>query len=115
MPGLRTARTLAHPSASSTVSGLLTRPHGSKFHRELELAAMAGKIRKIECAGPAGFAPGNLHIPSRGHECFPGELQVERRAEIDRVAGKAIEADPVVMAQIPQLGADQQRPGPAHR
>src|SRR5262249_42280948 len=82
--------------------------HGSKFHRELELGAVAGKIGEIEGQGSlvGDLAASDLHVPSRGHKCFSGELQVERRPQIERVAGETVEPYPLVMAQIPELGAD---------
>src|SRR5262245_24272331 len=69
---------------------------------------MPRELAEIECGSrDIDIVACYLRIPGRGHERLAAKLDIKRGADINSVAGERIEPDPVVVAEIPGLGADE--------
>src|SRR5579859_5549061 len=79
----------------------------SEFEFEQQTRARAREISQIKWARHTNLMARDLRFPCGAHQHFAVDAPVERRAEIDRVAGEGPKQQPVVVAQIPEVGADR--------
>jgi hypothetical protein len=82
----------------------------ANFRRTIAL-----KFRKIERQGIADLTAPYLAVPGSDHEHFRHELDVQRRAQHDGVAGEGGKCRAVVVTQIPDFSAHQHIGGDAER
>src|SRR4051812_21658915 len=76
-----------------------------EVYREPDLEELAVEAREIEAGSEAGgLAPG-LDVPATRKRHTLGERHVEVRADVDRLAGQAVQRHPVEGTQVTGLAA----------
>src|ERR1700745_1393793 len=80
----------------------------SKSSADAQLHVVALEIVEIERARAAGHRAPALNVPRRRDEISLAERRVERRADVERLPGETVEAEPVVVRKVARFPADEE-------
>src|SRR6516162_8977356 len=96
----------------------------SKASADAQLQVVALEIVEIERARSSRHRAPDLNVPRRRDEMSLAEGRVESRADIERLPGETVEAEPVIVTKVARFRADEdvrhhlhreRRSNPEHR
>src|SRR6202030_3210761 len=77
----------------------------SKASADAQLHVVALEIIEIEHARASGHRAPDLNVPRRRDEVSFSERRVERRADVERLPGETVKAEPVVVTKVARFRA----------